>query len=99
METEIEKLDFSIGFMYVLHKVFKYISLLSVALPCGHRMPTDYVVAWFKCYLKQVCLYYTVYILTAFNAYATILCSTGSCLSEKDGIFLPSRSCSGEILQ
>uniref|UniRef100_A0A8C1CV67 Caspase 23, apoptosis-related cysteine peptidase n=1 Tax=Cyprinus carpio carpio TaxID=630221 RepID=A0A8C1CV67_CYPCA len=24
-----------------------------VALPCGHRMPTDYVVAWFKCYLKQ----------------------------------------------
>lgn len=24
-----------------------------VALPCGHRMPTDYVVAWFKYYLKQ----------------------------------------------
>uniref|UniRef100_A0A673HME0 Caspase 23, apoptosis-related cysteine peptidase n=1 Tax=Sinocyclocheilus rhinocerous TaxID=307959 RepID=A0A673HME0_9TELE len=24
-----------------------------VALPCGHRMPTDYVVACFKCYLKQ----------------------------------------------
>ncbi|XP_073693401.1 caspase-23 [Garra rufa] len=24
-----------------------------VTLPCGHRMPTDYVVAWFKCYIKQ----------------------------------------------
>ncbi|XP_042583014.1 caspase a-like [Cyprinus carpio] len=24
-----------------------------VALPCGHRMPADYVVAWFKYYLKQ----------------------------------------------
>ncbi|KTF89075.1 hypothetical protein cypCar_00028134 [Cyprinus carpio] len=26
-----------------------------VALPCGHRMPADYVVAWFKYYLKQEC--------------------------------------------
>ncbi|KAK7176940.1 hypothetical protein R3I93_001011 [Phoxinus phoxinus] len=25
----------------------------SVALPCGHQMPADYVVAWFKYYLKQ----------------------------------------------
>lgn len=24
-----------------------------VELTCGHRMPVDYVVAWFKCYLKQ----------------------------------------------
>lgn len=24
-----------------------------VGLPCGHRMPADYVVACFKCYLKQ----------------------------------------------
>ncbi|XP_050971977.1 caspase-23 isoform X2 [Labeo rohita] len=24
-----------------------------VTLPCGHRMPTDYVVAWFKYYIKQ----------------------------------------------
>ncbi|XP_067301760.1 caspase-23 [Pseudorasbora parva] len=25
----------------------------SVALPCGHQMPADYVIAWFKYYLKQ----------------------------------------------
>ncbi|XDV18906.1 hypothetical protein PO909_024504 [Leuciscus waleckii] len=25
----------------------------SVALPCGHQMPADYVVAWFKYFLKQ----------------------------------------------
>ncbi|XP_067255755.1 caspase-23 isoform X1 [Chanodichthys erythropterus] len=25
----------------------------SVPLPCGHQMPADYVVAWFKYYLKQ----------------------------------------------
>ncbi|XP_043100058.1 caspase a-like isoform X2 [Puntigrus tetrazona] len=24
-----------------------------VALPCGHRMPTDYIFSWFKYYIKQ----------------------------------------------
>lgn len=87
--------------MYVLCN-YLVVAVL-VALPCGHRMPADYVVAWFKYYLKQEVgvgsIIYTLHILTEFDACATILCSTGSCLSEKDGIFLPSRSCSGEILQ